>query len=267
MRGSLILTALFFILHSCTKQKGFDDILVLGHAATGLDRMNSVYQDNSREAMEFALSVDGCNGVEMDLQLSQDGKMWFYHDVQLESQTNGQGCIPDKTSSELSGLHYKSVHQEGLFQIEDLDILFLKGKHLFLDLRHYNECGAAYVSIDQVISQLESHGLKDPETFTVHCITGYKGWIQPLINAGFNVCFSVYNMEDVAQSELAYPSLEGYVVRNKDFTTDDVSNIHKANKKVYIFEVRSPKGIRRALKKHPDGIITDDIRATLIEKY
>ncbi len=266
MRGSLIIIPLLFILLSCSKQKEFNDVLVIGHAATGLEMMNSVYHDNSKEAMEFALAIEGCNGVELDAQLSQDGKLWFYHDVQLQFQTKGQGCIPDRTSSELSEIRYKSVHKEYLFSIGMLDTLLLNGKHLFLDLRHYNECGSAYVPVQQVISQLEEHGLKDPSSFTVHCITGYKGWIQPLINAGFKVCFSAYSLDEVSQCELVYPLLEGYVVKNMDFTGDDVSDIQKANKKVYIFEVRSPKGIRKALRKHPDGIITDDIRATLIEK-
>jgi len=45
-----------------------------------------------------------------------------------------------------------------------------------------------------------------------------------------------------------------------------VTKIRQAGKKIYIFEVRSPKGIRSALKKIPDGILTDDIRAAILEK-
>jgi hypothetical protein len=43
--------------------------------------------------------------------------------------------------------------------------------------------------------------------------------------------------------------------------------LQAAGKKVIIFEVRSPKGIKSALKKHPNYLVTDDLRATIIEKY
>lgn len=266
MRGDLVVLFGAIWLASCSKNKDYDDILVIGHAATGLEIMNSVYHDNSREAFEFALSIDGSDGVELDVQMSKDGKLWFYHDSDLESQTDGEGCIPDRTTVELSALKYKSIHQEKLFSLQQLDTALLAGKHLFIDLRHLNECDGTFVPVENIILQLDLQGFDDAKSYTVHCITGYDAWITPLVAAGFNVCFSVYSMDEVTQCELMYPELEGYVVKNKDFTSDEVSSIRSANKKVYIFEVRSPKGIRKALKKHPDGVISDDIRATLIEQ-
>ena len=38
------------------------------------------------------------------------------------------------------------------------------------------------------------------------------------------------------------------------------------DKRVYIFEMRSPKGIKSALKKYPTGIISDDLRAAIIQR-
>jgi hypothetical protein len=61
--------------------------------------------------------------------------------------------------------------------------------------------------------------------------------------------------------------LEGFVVKNNDFSETEITEIKAKNKKVYIFEIRSPKGIRTALKKFPTGLITDDLRATLIEQH
>ncbi len=267
MRGSLIFFGVCMALLSCSKEKNYEDILVIGHGAMGLENLNSFFHDNSLEAYEFALTIDGCNGVELDVQLSKDGKLWFYHDSGLQSETNGGGCIPDRTSAELSDITYSSVHHEKLFSLEQLDTAFLVGKKLFLDLRHYNECQGDYVSLDQVLSQLEYYGLKHPTSFSVHCITGRADWLAPLITAGFKVCFPVYSMEEVAHYQQLYPDLEGFIVKNNNIRGDEVMAIKQSNKKVYIFEVRSPKGIRSAMKKRPDGIITDDIRATLIEKY
>jgi hypothetical protein len=62
-------------------------------------------------------------------------------------------------------------------------------------------------------------------------------------------------------------TISGYVVRNSDFDKNEIELIKNANKDLFIFEIRSPKGIRSALNKNPDALITDDIRAALIEKY
>jgi hypothetical protein len=108
--------------------------------------------------------------------------------------------------------------------------------------------------------------LKNPEEFKVYCLVSYNSWITPLVSAGFTVYYSIYTLQEFYQIESQFPLVEGYVVKNKDFNLDEIQVI-KNNKKVYIFEMRSPKGIRSALRKKPNGLITDDIRATLIEKY
>jgi hypothetical protein len=56
-------------------------------------------------------------------------------------------------------------------------------------------------------------------------------------------------------------------VRNSKFDREEMAQIQATEKNVVIFEVRSPKGIRSALRKLPDYLITDDLRASIIEKY
>lgn len=265
MRGNYLLVLL--LLFGCSKEKGFEQIKVIGHAATGLEISNSVYHDNSREAVEFALSIEGCDGVEIDVQLSQDGKLWLYHDEQLQTQTNGEGCINDQFSTNLSSLHYTTISNEKLTALEDLNFSIFKEKELLLDLRHYNTCSATFVSVSNVIAQLNSLNLKDPDNFKVSCIISNSQWIQPFFTEGFAVYYSIFSLDDFYKYNSLYPEIEGYIVKNADFTKEEIRTIKNSGKKVYIFEMRSPKGIRKALKKLPDGVVTDDIRATLIEKY
>lgn len=265
MHGKYLFAAL--LLFGCSKDKGFEQIKVIGHAATGLEMSNSVYHDNSKEAVEFALSMEGCDGVEIDIQLTQDGKLWLYHDEQLQSQTNGDGCINDHISSSLKSLHYTTLSNEKLTALEDLDLSMLKGKELLLDLRHYNTCSATFVSVSNVIAQLNSLNLKDPDNFKVSCVISNSQWIQPFLTEGFTVYYSIFSLDDFYKYNSLYPEIEGYIVKNADFTKEEIRTIKNSGKKVYIFEMRSPKGIRKALKKLPDGVVTDDIRATLIEKY
>lgn len=258
---------LILILFSCTKKESFENVKVIGHAATGLEILNSAYHDNSREAVEYALAIEGSDGVEIDIQLSKDGKLWLYHDEQLESETNGSGCINNLNSSELSTFHYKTIAKEELVALGDLDFTLFKGKELFLDLRHLNSCESAYVSLNAVIAQLVELNLVNQIDFTVNCILGYSEWIQPLKDLGMNVFYSIYSINEMDGIIAQFPELDGFIVRNSDFSKSDIEEIQYNTKKVYIFEMRSPKGIRKALRKRPDGVITDDLRATLIEKY
>jgi len=160
------------IITSCKKKEGFENIKVIGHASTGLSTLNSVYHDNSKEAVEFALSIEGCDGVEMDIQLSKDGRLWLYHDEQLDSETDGSGCINNTNSLVLNTLHYKTLAKERLTALSEIDFSLFKGKELFLDFRHSNFCESSYVNLAQVLTQLAELDLITPNDFTVNCILG-----------------------------------------------------------------------------------------------
>jgi glycerophosphoryl diester phosphodiesterase len=265
MFGKILLIVLLLV--SCSKKKEFTHIKVVGHAATGLEILNSVYHDNSKEAVEFALSMEGCDGIEIDIQLSTDGTLWLFHDDHLDDETNGNGCVNDLTDIELADIEYKTIHKEKLTCLKDLDFILFKGKELFLDLRHYTACSGAFVNVNQVISDLNELGLQNKTDFTVHCVLSYDQWISPFIAAGYKVNYSIFNLNEFDIYNNTFPSISGYVVRNSDFDKNEIEIIKNANKDLYIFEIRSPKGIRSALNKNPNAVITDDIRATLIEKY
>ena len=158
------------ILFSCAKKQENETVKILGHAATGLNMLNSVYHDNSKEAVEFALSIEGCDGVEIDLQLSKDGELWLYHDEKLETETNGSGCISSLTSAEIADLSYTTFHAEHLAKLSSLDLTQFNGKELILDLRQWNFCESTYVPIQQVIDQLLQLNLSNPADFNVICL-------------------------------------------------------------------------------------------------
>lgn len=76
-----------------------------------LDRpLNFAHRGASYEAPEntlaaFLLAAElGADGVELDVHLSQDGEVVVIHDFALESTSNGQGLVRDKTLSALKQL-------------------------------------------------------------------------------------------------------------------------------------------------------------------
>ncbi len=73
-----------------------------------------------------------------------------------------------------------------------------------------------------------------------------------------------------ASQFLNYPVMsitDGAVFRNSEIAVSDVNSVKSFGKEVIIYDVRSPNGIKSALDKTPDYLLTDDIKATLIEKY
>lgn len=257
---------ILLITAACSKSKSFDGIEILGHAATGLENINSPYHDNTKEAVEYALSMEGCDGIEIDVQLSADGELWLFHNTNLELETNTNGCVSNLSFAELSQTRYTTIGKEKLVRLRDLDTNYFKGKKIVLDIRHYNECANQVVDQNQIIQHLQTIGFSQPTSFEVSCILGNSEWMDDFLNAGLSVLYSIYSMSEFTSSVSNFPTLDGFVVKNADFSEADITEIKADNKKVYIFEIRSPKGIRSALKKYPTGVLTDDLRATLIEQ-
>jgi glycerophosphoryl diester phosphodiesterase len=74
----------------------------------------------------FALAVSQkADGVELDVQLTKDGKMVVFHDEKIDRVTNGTGFIKDHTLEELKKLTCKNMFtQEQNIQIPTLDEVF-----------------------------------------------------------------------------------------------------------------------------------------------
>lgn len=255
---SLILLA---FLIGCKKEK-FASVLILGHAGNGLNMQNSIFHDNSKEAIDFALSMEGSNGVEIDVQLTKDGILWLFHDNTLDKETKFTGCIADFTSSELAECHYSSINNEKVVALNSIDFNSYLNSTFILDIRHYRGCDLQLIDTAVFIQQLTE--LKNNYPLVNFLIsTNYRYWVPTIEAIGYPVFYEINTMEDFQKSSFA----PNYILKNANFTKDEVSTIQTTNKKVLIFEVRSPKFIRKALKKQPFGLLTDDLRATIIEKY
>ena len=265
MRGSMVF--LLLLGFGCSKTKSYENVRIYGHAATGLENVASVYHDNTIEAVNLALSMQGCDGVEVDIHLSADGDLWLYHDTHLESETNLMGCIPDVSSEVLKTGKYSTLHQEKVARLSEIDTNRLQGKELILDLRHYNECIGEFVNVVQINDRLVDIGYSSAKGYTVLVNVSRKEWVQPFADAGFNTVLSIYSMAEFTHAETFYPGIYGYIMKNSDVTVENVKAIHQSGKKLFIFEVRSTKMTREALRKDPDGILSDDLRTAIIEKY
>jgi len=260
MKFCFSIVILIFCL-SCKKEDKYPSVQIFGHAGNGIDISSSPYQENTYEAVQYALSYNEISGVEVDVQWSKDGTPWLYHDDDLSIQTNGSGSIHEKTDEELSDVKYKGLNNEQLTRLADI-VELIGSKELILDIK-FLESG----------SQLTQQEIQDGLSEFVDLSEGLKvSVILQNMNLGpyfQSLGWSVYLNANSTEDYFSIPQWEnstGCCISNVHIDEGGVESIRSTGKKVIIFSARAPKTIRKALKKKPDIFFADDIRATLIEK-
>ncbi|MES2799338.1 MAG: glycerophosphodiester phosphodiesterase family protein [Bacteroidota bacterium] len=259
--------AFVLLLVACHKKVGLENIAVIGHAGNGMAIASNLFHDNSQEALELALNTEGCSGVEFDVRISKDSVLWLFHDEQLDQQTNLEGSIGNLTSAELENGHYTSLHQEKLVRLDQFSFQNWSGKTLFFDLKP-SVVGDAIQSTPALFVDLIDQ-LNVGVNNNVRCIVPSKSWYNNLpVSAYIDYLMYIPSSEDFDFYISNYSNLcIGFVMRNSAVSKEHVQQVKNLDRQLYLFDMRSPKGIRTALKKYPTGVITDDIKATLIEKY
>lgn len=265
MRFSLIcIVCLMVGLCSC-KKGDYSKVEIYGHAGNGLNTQSSPYMQNSLESIELALGTEGVAGVEIDVQLSADGDLWVFHDDELQHESSGSGCINSQTSQELEGIHYQSLNKEKVIRLSELNFGNYSGKKIMIDARHYNVCTGSFVDADAYVARLAAIRDQFPSV-QFEVTTRWSGWINDFKAAGFVVYFEYEESSEILALDQDGIVFDGVVIRNSGITADEVTAWHNLGKKVVLFDVRAPKTARKALKKKPDGIITDELKTILIEK-
>jgi len=251
------------VLFACTKSEEVKNILVFGHAGMGLSMDNSIYHDNSKEAVSLALNLPTSNGVEVDVRLGADGTLWLYHDEWLEAETNGKGCVSELSDLDLSKINYQTLKKEKLVKL--IDVLSQVGEDqlLFIDLKHLNSCRNEVVDFQRLTEAFEEQ-LQGHEN-QVKIICSYEYWLNDLASE-YEVLYSTDDFEEGKKIVQNHPAIKGIVIRNAVVHSQDITWFKQQNQTVYLYDIRSLKGIRQAFAKHPTGIFADDLRNALVER-
>jgi glycerophosphoryl diester phosphodiesterase len=253
---------LLIILFACKKEK-IGNVQVFGHAGMGLSMQNSIYHDNSFEAVHLCLAMPNSNGVEVDVQMDKEGNLWLFHDQFLDAESSLDGCVNDKSSSELGSGTYKTLKKEKIVRLSQIINEIGSGQKLFLDIKNANACKNSIVEINLFRESLNN--LIDSVNPNIYLILNDVNWLSQLSNQ-FQVLFSSDDLVLADEVINQNAEVKGLVVRNKTIDKNKVNELKNQGKEVYLFDIRSPKGNREAMLKEPNGIITDDIRAALIER-
>lgn len=75
-----------------------NNILIVGHRG-----VKALYPENTMLSFEKAIEM-GVDGLEMDLNLTSDGRLAVIHDETVNRTTNGKGLVSDYTMADLKAL-------------------------------------------------------------------------------------------------------------------------------------------------------------------
>ena len=265
MHFKIFLLTIAVSILACGK-KNVVQTAIIGHAGNGLTVPHSVYNDNTREAIELAVSTVGCDGIELDVQMDKMGQLWLFHDETVERTSLKVGAIPDFSTSELAEARYSTLHKEKLVQLKDYVFHWSNGKKVFLNTKIYHHTISATVDQELYIQKLLELQSSIPEYKPV-MITNNTPFGVRLRNAGFPVFFDLESSEDYAlvvnNSELCSGVVAGY----KSLTDAQIKELKSKGVEVALSGIRSPKAIKAAMELQPDYILVDDIKAAIVEKY
>lgn len=123
-----------------------------------------MYPENTLLAFEKAAAVPGLTGIELDIQLTRDGRMAVCHDERVDRTTDGTGEIRNYTMAELKRLVIDAGNgrQERIPEMEEvLDLLedrLKSGMKLNIELKNSI---ISYEGMEQkIIDLVHSRGLE-----------------------------------------------------------------------------------------------------------
>lgn len=114
--------------------------------------------ENTYQSVAFALDST-CEGIEIDVHLTKDGKIVVHHDFVLGRTSNGVGKISEKTMNELKELDFTSWHPgckqaHGIATLEEILSLVDGKKDLVIEIKGY---GDPQVFIKELFRNLEGY--------------------------------------------------------------------------------------------------------------
>ncbi|MBW7473165.1 glycerophosphodiester phosphodiesterase [Paenibacillus oenotherae] len=218
--------------------------------------------ENTMAAFEKALELDA-DYIELDVQLSRDGRLMLIHDTTVNRTTNGTGLVGSMTYDELKTLDAGSFFSPAFAgePIPSLDEA--------LD-RYHNRIGILieiksphlYPGIEEKIAQaLRVRGLHQSndqkiivQSFDFQSLKKFHSLL-PEVPIGVLTAGSYHLTEEMLAEFSAYAD---YINPNLLFVNEDVvQRIHAHGMGIMTWTVRDAAQVRPLLKLNVEGIITD----------
>lgn len=254
---------ILFLFFSCKEEESYEEIDIVVHAVSGLYNPQSFHVDNSKEAMHYALKFEELDGIEVDVQYSNEGSLWMFHDELLDERTNETGRICEKTDAILNQVSYTDIDGTPVARLSSVDwSLNSNPKKIYVDLKNLNSCVGDEYLPTQFITELNK--ISQHDGISVFPIVNDTSFAHAVHNAGFNVFSDAFSYDEAKEKLASF--YYGVFIRNADVSGSDVSNLQINNKKVILFDMFSMKGVREGLEKYPTAVLVEDFKSAILER-
>jgi len=262
-KKTVIWSSLVWLCLGCSKQNVDIDVPILAHAGQGIYNPQGYFHDNSKEAIEYALSFRELDGIEMDVQLSADGTFWLFHDQFLENSTSGTGQICEKSDQELQGLTYRSLKKEKLVKLSEIEFeKYSTEKVIFLDIKTIVGCTYDSSFVDELLTIVSDLPLFQLPQYDVKLILNNTTFSHAFHAQGYKLYTDVISFEEAKSDFSNYP-YEGCYIRNQNINKTQIQQLTALDKKVIIFGVRTLYSIQEAKSKLPSYLLVEEFKKAI----
>jgi glycerophosphoryl diester phosphodiesterase len=254
---------LFLSSWSCTKEQSLPDVTVIGHAGTSIYPGRSPFPPNTVAAVEYALDVLDADGVEVDIQMTKDSVLVLYHDENLSTHTDSEGCVQEKNFSEIQHLTIDGSKYKLATLEEIMTICQQRNKLLFLDIKTFNYCTASDVDYNTFNSAMNA--FLAPYTYTEKSrLTINTRRYELFLVLTDNSAARSFETEDIDLGiSIVQSGISGELCINQTAITVEIAKkLRDLNIPFTVFGPKTPQEIRNAVNYLPSKIITDNIAYT-----
>ena len=238
--------------------RGFSPPRIIAHRGA-----SAIYPENTLVAFDAAVTA-GCDGIELDLQLSRDGVPVVYHDRTLRKIGGGTrkvGQLDWRAIERLDAGGWRDPRHAGE-RVPSLDCVlerYARQTCLLLELkvRPYDKRADSHVAlVEAVLQRLRRRGINSQvmvlcfDLETLELVTRLAADIPTVLN--LNAPRRITRALRDAVGKVSALSID---VRT--LSVGVVSAVHAAGKPVLTYTCNGPQIVRRALTAGVDGLMTD----------
>jgi glycerophosphoryl diester phosphodiesterase len=221
--------------------------------------------EQTLEAYRTAIEL-GADGIEVDVQLTRDGRLAMMHDLTLDRTTNGRGRVAEADWSELCQLDAGSWFDPEFAGCripsleETLDLVASAGVMLCVEIK--GEPDAALATAVEVATLIRERDLLDNvfvSSFDHAALAIARRESSRLLLAPERLPESGPPDPEIAVAQATALGAAALQHRWEDLTRDVVDALHAAGTAVWSWPVDSVESIAHTVAVGADGAIGDDV--------
>ena len=226
------------------------------------------YPENTMEAFEAAIRVEGCDGIENDVHLTKDDELVIIHDETIDRTChNGTGWIKDYTLEELRAFDVSAgFPEQGPHRIPTLREYFdlIKDSDVYTNIELKTGI-LTYPGIEEkTLGLIREYGLEERvliSSFNHFSVAHFKA-LAPEIKCGFLSYNWMFDMGAYCKKH----GVECYHPLWQNMTDEYVVELKEHGIEINVYEVDFEEEVREMIRVGVDGVIGNfpDMAAAVI---